>query len=536
MLKADKDHLLNDVDETTGELIGPICEECSVCKRATDLINGNITLWIELWARGIRKHFPMERRKLFNGGFVDVFTDQGLTLPDDTSDIKEHLIESDIAAGDVWTHSNLGFHEIDISEDEKKLVFLADTVIGDSGRDSHYYQPAVTAPKGTLVSWRTFINQEVIGHPYLEMAVAISVSAPIVHILRMKGIYAENPVWTLIGKSSSGKTSALRIMASVYGSPAEDRGLIGDLDTTEAALHVRVANKIGVPNIIDEATSRPDWDFASTTYNFSKGKTKDKCEGKGKLAEQLLFSGPIIISGERSLFEQSRTEGGMYARMVEFNNIPWTSSPEHADRILAKSYQNYGTAVEPIAKMMLNILDKDSDILEKMFYKELSFFRTNISTASGAEQRLLKMYATVVVAAQVANTALKINLDVDGLRHLFIQLHSTAPKASNLAEDLYNKVVDEVNQHGGNFSRRSEKNGAVKFSSNTWGEFSTYSNKKVIWMTGETFRKFAQPFSNYKSLLPDLHAQGLIVKFGDRYLTDHNLGYGTVKCYCLIEK
>lgn len=535
-----KDHLLYGVDEDTDELIGPVCEECSVRQRVTNLIGGTIILWMELWVRGVQKFFPMDRGQLFNGGFMTELVQQGLTPPVNAPEvvdaIGDYLIEKDVAADEVYTHDKLGFHEITITESEKKLVFLTDEVIGCAGRDSHYYRPEVTAPKGTLDSWREFINQETIGHPYLELALAISVSGPIVHIFRVRGVYAENPIWTFIGKSSRGKTSALRVMASVYGSPAEGRGLIGDLNATENAFYAQLSNNIGLPHLIDEATSKLGWNFLPFSYNLAKGENKARCDSDGKLKERVQFSGPIVISGERSLFEQGCTEGGVYARMVEVNNAPWTSSADHADRILLKSHQNYGTAVKPIAKMLMNILHKGSDILEKKFYKELDFFRTELPNASGEEQRLLKMYATVVVSAQVANAALKINLDVDGLRNLLIQLHEKAPKASNLAEDLYCKVMDEVSQHGGNFPRRSQRNGTIKFSSDTWGEFATYKDQKVLWITGETFKKFAQPYQNLKNLLPDLHEQGLMIKFGDRFLTNHNLGYGAVKCYCLIER
>ena len=537
MLKASEDHLLYEADEATGELIGdPICEECSVLKREANLFDGVITLWIELWVRGIPKHFTMNRCRLFNGGFKDDFANQGMTItdPDVAGVIRDHLIESDLAADEVWSHDRLGFHEIDISEDQTKLVFLTNEVIGGPGPVSHYYQPKATAPKGTPDSWREFINQEVVGCCYMELALAISVSAPIVHIFRKNGVYAENPIWALIGKSSIGKTSALRVMACVYTSPAEGVGLISSFNGTENALYAHLSGNVGTPHILDESTIKPEWDFAPIIYNFSKGEVPARCKSNGKLEEQVQFSGPIIISGERSPFEQSRPEGGTFARMIELNNVHWTNDAEHADRILLKSHQNYGTAVKPLAKMLMNILDKGSDILEKMFYVELEFFRANLQNVSGEEQRLLKMYSTVIVAAQVANKALKLTLDVDGLRELLLQLHQTAIKEHDIAQELYDTVLDEVGSHGSYFPKTSGKNRNAVIPTALWGEYGKRGNRDVLWISGIKFREFTKKkFANPTPYLNELHQQGLVEKFSDGYTTKHRLGNSEVRCYCL---
>lgn len=542
ILEADKnDHLLYEVDAATGKLVGdPVCEECSVCQRVANLLSGTITLWIELWVRGTRKSFKMDRNKLFNGGFKDDLTDQGLTLPSNEPDvvaaIRDHLIESDIGADEVWTHDRLGFHEIDIGKNEKKLVFLTDEVIGFADRDSHYHKPEVTAPKGTLSSWREFINQEVIGHPYLELALAISMSAPIVHIFRMKGVYAENPIWALIGKSSSGKTSVLRIMASVYTSPAEGRGLIGDFNGTENALYAKLASNIGLPHLIDEATIKSDWDFAPLIYNFSKGENRARCDSKGTLQKRVQFSGPIVISGERNLFGQSSADGGVLARMIGLNNIQWTTDANHADRILLKSHQNYGTAIKPLAKMLMNILDRDSDILEKKFYKELGSFRMNLPDVSGEEQRLLKMYSTVIIAAQVANKAVKINLNVDNLRESLLQLHQTAATERDIAQELYDTVMDKAGHYGSYFPKTGGKNKNFVIPATLWGEYTTRNKREVLWISGIKFREFAgKRFANPTPYLNELYQQGLVEKFSDGFTTKHRLGNSNVRCYCFYK-
>lgn len=541
MLQPNDNHMLCEVDDETGELGEELCQEFSVRKRITDLFTGFVTLCLVLWINGIQKFFQMDSGQLVNKGYLTDLARQGLTPPISMfgfeEELQNYLSESAIAADEECTHDKLGFHLVDVDADTKKLVFLADEMIGHPERSSHYCRPEVTAPKGTLDSWKEFVAQEVIGHPHLELALAIGVSGPVVHIFRMNGIYAENPVWALIGRSSTGKTTALRIMASIYGSPVEGQGLIGDLNATENAFFAQLANNIGLPHLIDEATSKPAWNFAAIIYNLSKGEDKARCESNGKPKKRVRFSGPIIISGERSLFEQSTPDLGIYARMVELS-FPWVNGASHGRRIFEKCNQNYGTAVKPIAEKLMNILDTGSNILETMFCNELTYFRAAAGSVPAEHERILNMCSTVVVAAQIANEALDINLDIDQLRSLLLQLHQDAPKASNLALELYDAIKDEANRYGNNFSQNTTQKGSASIPFNTWGEYSTHSGKKVLWITQGTFQEFAKrlKLDNFKSLLPDLERQGLMKKFGDRYLTDHNLGHGMVKCYCLILK
>lgn len=529
MLQPNELHQLCEEDIKTGEL-EVLCEEVTVLRRKEDLLTGKIQLELGLWCNGKLKCFEMDRALLCGKRFLRTLMGQGLSVVDDKDTaeaIGQYLLTTEQNAPNVSTHAALGFADLHGS-----MVYLADTVIGTSVK-SNFHEPTMTAPKGTLDSWKELMEAEVLGRDNLELALAIGVSAPVAHLLRENRLYTENPIWALIGQSSTGKTTALRLMASVFGSPEEDTGIINDLNTTENALLQLFGEHKGWPMIIDEATSQPKWDFASTVYYLSKGKDKNRCSRSSETIKPRTFSGTVIISGESSLVGQSRQTLGMYARMVELT-LDWTEDADHARRLADGCRKNYGTAIVPIAENLLQWQRDSPDVFHKEFSKELQRLREKIGKVSGPEERHLNMYATVIFSAKSIKKVLGLSLDIKKMRDLLTDIHRKAPKSNTVAERLYDAILDEIATHGGHFPKTNKQNQLVL--SDMWGERSNRGGKTVVWITEQTFARFAKKhnFPNYKGYLSELSSRGLLEKFHDRYLEKHRIGNSIVKCYCLI--
>ena len=531
---SDSKHMLLFEESDSGGL-QELCEEIFVKEQREDLLSEDITLIIGLWKHGRLKIFDLDRGEL-NQKIPTKFLKQGLTIlptPDNIEELYDQLLESDKVAPTYYQHRQLGFRQL-----EDKLVFLADRPIGDISPpkdESRYYLPAVTEPKGTLESWLTVVQQDVIGHINLELALAIGLSAPIAYLLREQKVIAEIPIWALIGQSSTGKTTALRLMASIYGSPEESTGLINDLNATENAFYRSLSDSTGLPLIVDEATCKSNWDFSTTIYNLSKGQDKKRCKTSGELRERFSFSGAIVISGENSLFEQSSANLGIYARMVELT-LPWTDDAMHARRISKGFRRNYGTAVYPFMETLLVLGTNRSDVLERLFDDELKMLKDMEKTVTGVDERVMNMYATVTVAAIIAKQVFHLPLHVKKIRELLIKQHGEVSREQTVAETFYYKLLDYVTRNRQYFSQTSGSGKSPLLPINQWGEFATRNMSPVIWITAETFRGFADKvnFSNYKQHLAQLEQQGLIVGFGDNHYTQkHRIGNTKLPCYCI---
>jgi len=74
--------------------------------------------------------------------------------PENMAAVLSYILDSDKSAPIVYEHCKLGFCKVNT-----KMVFLADVVI-ECGKQSHYFEPKITAPCGTLDAWRTINHRE----------------------------------------------------------------------------------------------------------------------------------------------------------------------------------------------------------------------------------------------------------------------------------------------------------------------------------------------------------------------------------------
>lgn len=531
------DHWLIYSDPFSGET-GPLCEEITVAERRVDLLSGDITLVIEMWTHGVKKRFEVDRGEL--GIMIPPkFFKQGLTIfpsKENLDALMDHLLETDMSAPTTYFHERLGFHAIGDS-----MCFLADQPIGMTDKvlcHSEYKHHEVTRPRNSLESWLQVVDQEVLGNPCLELALAIGASAPIAYLLREFRVLSEVPIWSLIGTSSTGKTTALRLMASIYGSPEEGGGLLKDFNTTENAFFRSLGNDIGIPHLIDEATCKPTWEFSSIVYSLSKGQDKARCTSTGDLRQRIRFSGAIVISGENSLIDQSRDTLGMHARLVELT-LPWTNDADHARRLSAGVRRNYGTAVRPLAETLLILRGKHPDVLEKLFNRELHLLKEQSGEISGVDERPFQMFATVMVAVEILQNVFDIRLQKRNIRMLLLEQYSGKQPERSAEERLYDFITDAAVTHGQYFPKTSGAGKNTLVPNTVWGEYSTRNTEPVLWITAETFRRFAEEAgcANYRSLLSKMRDRGMIVDFGgSHYKRAHELGHGKPLCYCLIIK
>lgn len=213
------DDFICDID-ANGNVIDKVCEAVYVEKRLVNLLTWEIKCLITLIVRGNRITFPVKRADLLNGLPNELFA-KGLSLAND-KEVREAvhilILDTEMDAPDEFFHEKLGFCEV-----QDKLVFLANKPIGQlsAPQDSSEYKDPETGnadkvkPHGSFDAWLDLVRSEVLGHPNMELALLIGLSAPVAYILREKlRLFQEIPIWSIIGESSSGKTTALRVMAS----------------------------------------------------------------------------------------------------------------------------------------------------------------------------------------------------------------------------------------------------------------------------------------------------------------------------------
>jgi putative DNA primase/helicase len=210
-----------------------------------------------------------------------------------------------------------GWHEID-----GRLDFvLPHCPMRGSDRDDFILKHSEDWPnyqiRGTLEEWQEGVGSLTMGQLVPIFAVSTAFAGPILHLLGQEG-----GVVHLYGPSSSGKTTALRAAASVWGSGAAP-GFMHSWNSTDNGLEAKAAGASDTVLILDELgqiESRAAHQAAYMLANGS-GKARAKHDGSGRPVKEwrvlVLSSGEM--PSERKLAEgrRKRAQAGQLVRMLD---------------------------------------------------------------------------------------------------------------------------------------------------------------------------------------------------------------------------
>ncbi len=459
------------------------CEEIGVQEVRSNLLTGRKTVIGYVYDKVTGEGYMELKRRDISKGLLKKLVDYGLSVVETTdmeADLIQIMMECAEEAPQHYYHDKLGFCKIG-----RETAFLAHYPIGvnDSLKARSEYIYEKTKPLGTFASWKEVVKNEVLGYPYMELALAIGALAPVAHVLREKRVISDIPIVALIGPSSRGKTTSLKLMGSIWGAPEESGGVVEDFNATQNAFFAQMGNDFGFPTIVDDTSSVPDWDFTRIIYNLPKGREKRRCNGDGSVKLTAKYSGAIIFTGENSIFEQTNENLGLLARLLELS-FPWTDDMEHSQRIDYGCRWNYGTAVYPLMKWVL----ENQEVLPTWYREQYDLLNEIIEDfqpeTTGVEYRIIKIYAQILVAAVVLKTSLSIDVDVDDMRDLLVDHHYKKYCGKGPVEEIIANIKEQILNNNDKFHTEE----TAEFAGKIWGYKSVYKHQKILWV--------AEPFYN----------------------------------------
>ena len=513
-----------------------ISEAFGISTVKVDLITGDheLEFFVES-ATGGRNSGTMKRSCVDRRSIMKVLYDKGLSFSDKDEAIdivQEIFLGSETLASTEMQHRQLGFAEVD-----GQRAFLLDRPIGltDPKRAaSRYVVPEIMLPRGELENWLAVIKDEVLGHPTLELALAIGVVAPVAHLLREAHAIMDLPIVAFIGQSSSGKTTAMRISASVWGYPAESVGIIDDLNATQNAFFQSLARNVGVPTFVDETSAKPSWDFNEMLYFLPKGRDKKRCDASGQIRSTAFFSGAVIFTGERSLLKMAEENSGLHARILELTMERWTEDAEHAERITDGCCQYYGTAAPVLAKWLLTI---SKETLIKVFQGERQKLRDQIDGVTGIEGRILKICAMILTAAWTIEQSLGLTLDIEMMRSLLCQQVSTKRLEDDWPTRVYRNLMEQISENGSKFAWPSKKTTDHPSGKDVLGLFGYREGVPCVWIGRERFKLMLEnaKVQDLSEITKPLCDKGWLVDHGNRhYFTNYTINGVREKACCIL--
>ena len=510
-------------------------------EKIVDVLTNQEEIVVKIFNGYTDPEIKIDRKIITETMIVKELTRYGVSIPDQEDDqllAKSILTETEKNANQILQFSKLGFEKIQGEE-----VYLADRLY-----TSHpsYLENATCAfsemkSQGTLKQYRRFLIKEVSQRPKLALALALGVTAPVAHILKMHGVFYETLLWSFCGESSTGKTTSLLAMLSLFGNP---QYLISNLNATSNALATQVSAQSGFPFVADEAT-RSKIDFDELIYSLSSGKGKRRCNGDGSLKKLVNFSGAAFFSSEHSILDQCSEQGGEEARVIEFELNWFDQDRKKADEFLRFFNTHYGVAAEPLARLIL-----DNKIQRKIvshFEKALDRLAQKVVIKDGIDARIVQRLAIIAVSCWLLQKAIRVDFHIEDIIDLLVDVFDekqtricradgTERLIQLFAEDyIHNSDKYFVNPD----AKKSARHASFSPPSNMRsmrGMLSNFQGRKCLWLPADTFNEILARQTTYgtSTAKKKLHEQGYLKKFGSAYYKWCNFGAISTNAYCVF--
>lgn len=343
--------------------------------------------------------------------------DRGLTLgaQKTAKDRLLHLIRSWKPEARLTSVHRLGW-----TDDSFESFVLGDKVIGAAkvlpmlaqghGPSRHL------AVKGSIESWRDSIGSKCQGNPLMVLAVSLAFSGPLLAVL-----HADGGGLHFRGTSSSGKTTLLRLAASVWGS----RGLIGQWRATSNGLEATASalNDMVLP--LDEIAEIAPRALHEAIYMLANGRAKARMAKDATAADSASWRLALISSGEVSVAEKLKEASldvmiGHEVRLIDIEADTRThgvfdtlhgakSAAAFADALRAAAQDHHGAVGREFVRKLSALLQiKSPEMFERMVRGHVSAWLDALPSApDGQIQRVARRFAIIAVAGRLA-TAMKL--------------------------------------------------------------------------------------------------------------------------------
>jgi putative DNA primase/helicase len=276
---------------------------------------------------------------------------------------------------------------------------------------------------GTTETWKTEIFDRVKSHKKVLFLVLSSFASVILKDLKVSPFIVD-----LAGSTSQGKTTALQVARSVWGS----EGLINEWNATKVSIERKTGFLNSFPLYMDDTRKADERILQSIVYQFSGGRSKGRATLKGSQSE-ITWNNILISTGEVSLTDYAAKAGGAAARVISLIDQPFENTDGFQELYEAME-NNYGA----IGMEFLQKWQRE----QKDLIPEFHIFKTHYANkAKGNEvlTRLSLYYAAVHFAGSVAKKVLNLNIDLTLLDRLFDEM-----AGENKALDKPKELLEQI--------------------------------------------------------------------------------------------
>lgn len=521
-----------------------LCQRVEILEKRIFIETGEEELLVKVHSLDNGFPFKVSRKEFIKRSFFDKLTHHGLSVIEDDdsyAELRSSINESERKAHVVYYHERLGFREI--GDVDKKTCFLGYHPIGpllepNELASTNIKERRLLQPQGNFNEWKSFVRKYVVPNIERTIALIFGATAPVSHVLKEECEFVDVPVWALINSSSTGKTTLLYLISSLYANP---RYFIDTFNATTGALYAMLEERGAYPFLCDEATHTPNIDWDSMLYTLPTGKERRRCDNKGKLKPLVEFSGAVIMTSEISILDRSQGHGGQDCRIIEFELDPFKNEANLAEKMRNFCFQNYGWATEPLMQLLLDPVERAK--LVRKYQKYFRSLKKRVSfEVTGVERRLLQRCALILASGWILRKAVQCNFDLLSLeRYLLDHLAKKVEARDDRdeADKIFDKITGFVCINQDKFptvSSLSPRNGST-YHSAFWGATGFYGTQACIWIEKGIFEDhiLQNEMKTKTTTLHVLYNKGYIQKFyNKRYHLRKDFGHVSAQYYCIL--
>lgn len=455
-----------DEDNTTAK---KIARRTEVVERLRNIDDGSIQVKLQFVDSDSTERISLfPRAVVFSKRESAAMLTVGIDCPDFILGVVQRVLrDSEAQAKTVTAHFTVGW-----ATEGERLVYRHQEAIGGT---SVYGGTLKLAPAGTLEGQRAWLREHVLGFAPQELAVAIGLAAPILGLLR-RSVPQETMLFHLHHDTSKGKSTALRTMLSLGGSPdplmegkQSREGLMRGLNATDNALLAPLRGNHGLLVGYDETGGLPATDVTPIIYRIAEGKEKGRLTRDCDLRATDTWGTVVVTTGEFPLSSRMRRSTGSRIRLIEIGGVVWTQSPAHADAIRAAVVQHHGHIVPAFARHLLTL--PEADIVAKWRDRQ-AWCLARLENDPFAS-RLADRYAVILTASDLAEEALGFPLDTEGrVWPLLLGANQATADQRDLAQGALEGLQEAVARN----SHRFPVGGPVAAGREIWGRIEPQPN------------------------------------------------------------
>lgn len=426
-----------------------ICTPLNVEAETVNTEDGTIGRLLSFSHRGKRIEWVMPMEALAGKGdeVMKVLLGRGLVIEHhQRRQIIPYLASHQSPVLVIATTTKPGWHESGAFVLPSRVIGGDNVRFQDSGKAANIF-----SCKGSTSGWQTEIAARCLGNPVLILSVCCALAGPLLAKVGVNGGGVH-----LVGDSSSGKSLAQLLAASVWGNPGS---FAASWDVSKGGVEIEAASRNDTILILDEIKRADPKRVQEMAYAIANGMGKGTMtrerEGRVKLTWRVL----ALSSGERSLSDHaaiggSNAHAGAELRMVDvnagtrthraFDDVHGLTGQEFHRTLNDAVSQNYGH----VGPAFVESLIQQPEDWHSAFRQERQAFGTESSQAG----RVADRFAIMALAGELAIRRKLVNWPegtaTKACRLLFNEWLSTMGDGNAEDRQILRGIANFIDLHG----------------------------------------------------------------------------------------